>query len=76
MVDLKPDQRVALETLAARRGQKGFSSIVSEAIEHFLSSEQEKEQTKQELLALRGSISAIDADNLRKNTRRIRKLWR
>jgi metal-responsive CopG/Arc/MetJ family transcriptional regulator len=37
-VELTDRQRAALRKLAAERGEKGFSRLVQEAIEHYLES--------------------------------------
>ena len=39
IVDIKPEHRDALLALAARRGQKGFSLVLAEAIEEYLDEE-------------------------------------
>jgi len=45
-VDLKPEHRSALLTLAARRGEKGFSSVLSEMIEAYLAGECDRERRR------------------------------
>jgi len=57
--------------LAARRGEKGFSSILSEAIEEYLDSQRARSRRRKELLSLGGSISSDDAELLRHATRRL-----
>ena len=42
-IELKPEHRSALMALASRRGEKGFSSVLGEAIEVFLQGEVERE---------------------------------
>ena len=75
-VELKPGQRSALLALAARRGQKGFSELVSEAIEQYLRGEQDRERRRVELLSLAGSLSVEDADELRRTACSLRESWR
>ena len=38
-VEMKPEHRSALLALAARRGEKGFSNLLAEAIDEFLQGE-------------------------------------
>ena len=45
-VDIKPEHRSALLAIAARRGQKGFSTVLEEAIESYLAGESEQERHK------------------------------
>ncbi len=75
-VEMKPEHRSALLSLASRRGHKGFSSVLRDAIESYLHQEAEREKRRKAILALRGSISAEQADNLRRTVRELREHWR
>jgi hypothetical protein len=75
-VEMKPEHRSALLALAARRGQKGFSFVLAEAIDQYLSGERERKRRRQELLSLAGSLSAKEAEDLRQSTKAVRESWR
>ena len=75
-VDMKPEHRSALLALAARRGQKGFSLVLEEAIESYLANESEREKRRQTFLALAGSLSDEEAADLRRISREVRESWR
>ncbi len=60
-VEMKPQHRSALLALAARRGEKGFSSVLAEAIEEYLNEERTRVQRRKEALSLAGSLSADEA---------------
>jgi hypothetical protein len=75
-VEMKPQHRSALLALAARRGEKGFSSVLAEAIEEYLDDERTRVQRRKELLSLAGSLSVQDAKNLRTTTMSLRENWR
>jgi ATP-dependent exoDNAse (exonuclease V) alpha subunit len=75
-VEIKPEHRSALLALASRRGQKGFSAVLGEAIENYLQGEKDREKRRQTFLSLAGSISKKDADELRQTTRELRESWR
>ena len=75
-VELKPEHRSALLALAARRGQKGFSGVLEEAIESYLAGEAEREQRRQAFLSLAGSLSGEDVEALRNVARELRDNWR
>jgi hypothetical protein len=75
-VEMKPEHRSALLALAARRGEKGFSSVLAEAIEEFLDGERARVQRREELTSLVGSLSAADAKNLRSISTLLRESWR
>ena len=73
---MKPEHRSALLALAARRGEKGFSNLLAEAIDEFLKGEAERRQRREDVLALAGSLPPEDAKNLRETTRAVRESWR
>ena len=75
-VEMKPEHRSALLALAARRGEKGFSSVLAEAIEEYLDEEKTRVQRRKELLSLAGSLSANEAKALRNTATSIRVNWR
>lgn len=67
-VEIRDEQRIALAAIAARRGLRGYSQIVQEAIDAYL----EKEDDLQEILSLQGSITDAEAAEMR---RRIDDAW-
>jgi len=75
-VEMKPQHRSALLALAARRGEKGFSSVLAEAIEEYLDEERTRVQRRKELLFLAGSLSAEEAKSLRSTATSLRENWR
>jgi hypothetical protein len=75
-VEIKPQHRSALLALAARRGEKGFSSVLAEAIEEYLDEEKTRAQRRKELLSLGGSLSAEEAKSLRRTATSLRENWR
>jgi hypothetical protein len=75
-VEMKPEHRSALLAMAAKRGEKGFSSVLEEAIDRFLAGEDERERRRRALLSLEGCLTEAEADELRQTTRRIRQEWR
>jgi hypothetical protein len=75
-VEMKTEHRSALLALAARRGEKGFSNVLAEAIEEYLRGNKERSQRLKDFLSLEGSLSAEDADNLREVTTALRGSWR
>jgi metal-responsive CopG/Arc/MetJ family transcriptional regulator len=75
-IEMKPEHRSALLALAGKRGQKGFSELVSEAIEEYLRGEKKREQQRQAVLSLAGTLSAKEAEELRSKTEALRNTWR
>ena len=75
-VEITEEQRARLLELAARRGQKGFSQLVQEALDAYLETETENDERRRRALRLRGGMGAAEADKLRETTRDIRRFWR
>lgn len=75
-VEMKAEHRSALLALAARRGEKGFSSVLAEAIEEYLDQERTRVQRRKELLSLAGSLSGEEAKSLRSAAASLRENWR
>lgn len=75
-IELKDEHRAKLLELAARRGEKGFSEVLAEAIETYLEALSRDEKNRKAALRLRGSLSEADADELSQATRLLRESWR
>ena len=75
-VEMKTEHRSALLALAARRGEKGFSNVLAEAIEEYLRGNVERKRRLEDFLALEGSLSSEDAEELRRITTELRESWR
>jgi metal-responsive CopG/Arc/MetJ family transcriptional regulator len=71
-VQMKPEHRSALQALAARRGEKGLSSVLAEAIAEYLDEEKTRVLRRKELLSLAGSLSAEEARSLRNSAASLR----
>jgi hypothetical protein len=75
-IELKPEHRSRLLALAAQRGEKGFSSVVGEALDVYLNAETDCEHRRQRALALQGRLKAREARQLRTRAAALRKEWR
>ncbi len=75
-IELRDEHRAKLLELAARRGEKGFSDVLAEAIETYLEALSRDEENREVALRLRGSLGNAEADELRQATRSIRESWR
>ncbi len=62
--------------MAARRGHKGFSKIVEEALDAYLKAQAASTQTRKRARLLQGTLSAKEARALRDATVEIRASWR
>ena len=75
-VEITDAQRARLLEIAAAKGQKGFSSLVQEAIDLLLEREDRRAERVQAALAVKGSLAAKDADELSRRAAESRKAWR
>jgi predicted transcriptional regulator len=75
-IEMRDDHRAALLQLAAKRGEKGFSSIVAEAISAYLASAKATEDVRRRAAQLRGSLGEKEAEELRASAARLREEWR
>lgn len=69
-VEIREDQRRALNALASKRGLRGFSPLVVEAIDGYLA--ELKADDLDAILSLRGVLSEAEADEIE---RRIADAW-
>ena len=75
-VEIKPEHRSSAIGLGITPQTKGFSAVLSEAIESFLHGEAEREKSRKALLSLGGSLSEKEGDELRQTAKRLRESWR
>ena len=75
-IELDHEHRARLLEMAARRGEKGFSAIVREALDLFFSKAAARSRPDAALRRFRGCLSKGDADHFRGIAGRLRDSWR
>jgi len=75
-IEMKPEHRARVLELAARRGDKGLSAVVADALDLYLETHEGRRDAIMSALALKGSMKGIEAANLMAHSRRIRANWR
>jgi Arc/MetJ family transcription regulator len=75
-IEITDEQRAKLLHLAARRGMKGFSALVQEALDEYLSATEGKAADVQAALGMRGSLKGKEAEQLAAACRSVRENWR
>lgn len=75
-IELKAAHRARLLELAARRREKGFSSVIAEALDAYFRGNGNGDYIPERARRLRGSLSRKEADHLRRETQTLRKQWR
>lgn len=75
-IELPDHLRAAVMAVAARKGYRGYSRVIVEALEFYLAEKEAKESGLQDLLDLRGSWSSREAASVRSEISRQRKNWK
>lgn len=75
-IELSDTQRAQLLKLAAERGEKGFSTLVQEAIDQYLEAEAHRRERVEKALAVLGTLDESAADALEASTQAVRARWR
>lgn len=75
-IEIRDKHRAKLLEMAARRGRKGFSAIIDEAIERYITQDTEQAQARRRALKLLGTLSPQEAAHLRAHTAAVRRTWR
>lgn len=75
-VELTEDQRAELLRLAAKRGLKGFSYIIQEALSEYFKQESKKLELIGAALGLKGTFQGKAAEEFEERTMEIRSHWR
>ena len=75
-IELPDELRARLLAIAARRGEKGFSHLIEEAVERYLEKESRREELVREAIGAIGSLDDEQADRMRESVRRLTSAWR
>ncbi len=75
-IELSDEQRAELLRLAAKRGLKGFSHIVQEALDEYLRRQGGREQAIATALTLKGCLTGKAADDFEARVASLRESWR
>jgi predicted transcriptional regulator len=75
-IELSDDHRSALHSIAARRGLRGYSKLIQEAIDLYIKQKEKKGDGLRQLLKMRGTWSAEEAKRVRKRLGELRQNWK
>jgi hypothetical protein len=75
-VEISDEQRAQLLKLAAQRGEKGFSSLIREALDLYMKQHRARREAVSNALRLEGSFSDEEADALQASVGKLREAWR
>ncbi len=74
-IEIQDEQRARLLEIAARRGEKGFSKLVQEALELYLRDHEQRDAIET-AHRLQGRLSGEEADELERSVADLRSRWR
>ncbi|RLB55602.1 MAG: hypothetical protein DRI34_10325 [Deltaproteobacteria bacterium] len=75
-IEIPDSQRAKLIEIAMRRGLKGFSRIVQEAIELYLRQNLSGSERVTEALSVLGTLDDDQAESIESSIRELRSKWR
>lgn len=75
-IELPNALRARLLEMAARRGEKGFSNLVREAVETYLAGQQAREAARRRAAEALGAMPEDEANRLEASIERLRAQWR
>ena len=75
-IELSNDHRSSLHAIAARRGLRGYSKLIHEAVELYIQKMAAKESNVKHLLKMRGTWNKQDAEKVKNILREIRRNWK
>ena len=74
-IELSDRHRGILHALSSERGLRGYSKIIEEAIDFYITEKALKDKTAQELIKLKGSWSVKEGERIKAKLKEVRKDW-
>ena len=74
-IEISDNHRSALLSIAAQKGHRGYSKIIEDAIEHYITDQAKTIGIKNSVLAMKGSWKK-EADEIKANIKELRKNWK
>lgn len=75
-IELSDEIRARLLELAARRGERGFSALVEEAVARYLEEEEARRRRVDEARSVLGAMKDDDARHPEESVGKLRERWR
>ena len=75
-IEITDEQRAKLLEAAAKRGEKGFSSLIQEAIDHYFEAAAERRERVERAVGVLGTLPEPSADRMERDAREVRRSWR
>ena len=74
-IEISDHHRSMLLALAAKRGMRGYSEIIQEALEQYMASHIEQMEIKEKVLAMRGSWRKEETEQTKSKLLELREKW-
>ena len=75
-VELPQGQHQILHAIALKKGYRGFSKVIQEAISFFIHHKKELQSERLELLRLKGSWGSLETKKVRRRIQDARQNWK
>lgn len=75
-IEITEAQRAELLKIAGSRGEKGFSSVVREAVDLYLKAHAGRKDAVRAALGVRGALTGTEGDALEQEVSALRGKWR
>lgn len=75
-IEIPDHLRPALLAVAARKGYRGYSRVIAEALEFYLKEKEAAESGLDQVLALKGAWSSAQEGEARQRLKEVRRNWK
>ena len=75
-IEISDRHRSVLVAMAAQRGLRGYSEIIEEALEKYIAEQMRDPDTKERVLAMRGSWQRDEIEQTRSRLVELREQWK
>jgi metal-responsive CopG/Arc/MetJ family transcriptional regulator len=75
-IELSDDLISALRAISVKKGYRGYSKVIEEALNFYLKENEKKRKGREKVLRMKGSWSLREAKETKKKLEELRKNWK
>ena len=75
-IEISDKHRSVLLALAAQKGLRGYSSIIKEALDHYIEDQSKTAEKKRKILKMEKTWNAEETEEFRSNLAELRENWK
>jgi len=75
-IELSEDLISIIHALAVKKGYRGYSRVIAEALDFYLKENEKREAGRKRILKMRGNWNLAEREKAKKRLEEIRKNWR